>query len=108
MPTYDYECEACGHTFEKWQEMSAKKLRTCPVCRKPRLVRLVGGGAGVIFRGSGFYETDYKRKGGSGGGTEKAASGGTGGAKGAGDEGGNGGPKTAPKDSGGGSSCGDA
>lgn len=62
MPTYDYECNACGHTFERWQEMSAKKLRTCPECGKRRLVRLVGAGAGVIFRGSGFYETDYKRK----------------------------------------------
>ena len=62
MPTYDYECEACGHHFERWQEMSARKLRTCPECGKRRLVRLVGAGAGVIFKGSGFYETDYKRK----------------------------------------------
>ena len=62
MPTYDYECNACGHAFERWQEMSARKLRTCPECGKRRLIRLVGAGAGVIFRGSGFYETDYKRK----------------------------------------------
>ena len=62
MPTYDYECEACGHHFERWQEMSARKLRTCPECGKRKLVRLVGAGAGVIFKGSGFYETDYKRK----------------------------------------------
>jgi putative FmdB family regulatory protein len=62
MPTYDYECEACSHSFEHFQEMSARKLRTCPKCGKRKLVRLVGAGAGVIFRGSGFYETDYKRK----------------------------------------------
>lgn len=62
MPTYDYECEACSHHFERWQEMSARKLRTCPECGKRKLVRLVGAGAGVIFKGSGFYETDYKRK----------------------------------------------
>lgn len=62
MPTYDYECQACDHKFERWQEMSARKLRTCPECGKRKLVRLVGAGAGVIFRGSGFYETDYKRK----------------------------------------------
>lgn len=62
MPTYDYECGACDHRFERWQEMSARKLRTCPECGKRKLVRLVGAGAGVIFRGSGFYETDYKRK----------------------------------------------
>ena len=62
MPTYDYECQACDHHFERWQEMSARKLRTCPECGKRKLVRLVGAGAGVIFRGSGFYETDYKRK----------------------------------------------
>ena len=62
MPTYDYECEACSHNFERFQEMSARKLRTCPKCGKRKLIRLVGAGAGVIFRGSGFYETDYKRK----------------------------------------------
>ncbi len=61
MPTYDYECQACGHTFERFQEMSANKLRTCPECGKKKLIRLVGAGAGVIFKGSGFYETDYKR-----------------------------------------------
>lgn len=61
MPTYDYECQACQHHFEQYQAMSAKKLRKCPACGKPKLVRLVGMGAGVIFKGSGFYETDYKR-----------------------------------------------
>lgn len=61
MPTYDYQCQACHHAFEKYQEITARKLRTCPVCGKKRLQRLIGAGAGVIFKGSGFYETDYKR-----------------------------------------------
>jgi putative FmdB family regulatory protein len=63
MPTYDYVCGACGHAFERFQEMSAKKLRTCPTCRKAALERQVGAGAGLIFKGSGFYITDYKRSG---------------------------------------------
>ena len=61
MPTYDYECNACGHAFERFQEISARKLRTCPECGKRALQRLIGRGMGVIFKGSGFYETDYKR-----------------------------------------------
>lgn len=61
MPTYDYECLACPHTFEKFQSMTAKVLRKCPECGG-RVRRLIGAGAGVIFKGSGFYETDYKRK----------------------------------------------
>jgi putative FmdB family regulatory protein len=65
MPTYDYVCEACGHEFEHFQSMSDKRLRTCPKCKKPALVRRVGAGAGVIFRGSGFYQTDYKQSGSS-------------------------------------------
>jgi putative FmdB family regulatory protein len=63
MPTYDYECRACGHCFEAFQSMAERRLRTCPACGKPSLLRLVGAGAGVIFKGSGFYETDYKRAG---------------------------------------------
>jgi len=66
MPTYDYVCAGCGHAFEAFQEMSAKKLRTCPKCRKPRLERQVGTGAGLIFKGSGFYITDYKKSGDAG------------------------------------------
>ncbi len=66
MPTYEYECRACGHTFEEFQSMTAGALRKCPKCRKLKLQRLVGAGAGIIFKGSGFYETDYKRKGESG------------------------------------------
>lgn len=60
MPTYDYRCTACSHTFEEFQSMSAKPLRKCPVCSKNTLERLIGTGAGIIFKGSGFYETDYR------------------------------------------------
>jgi putative FmdB family regulatory protein len=61
MPTYDYVCEACGHEFEHFQSMSDPRLGKCPKCGKKKLVRKVGAGGGVIFKGSGFYETDYKR-----------------------------------------------
>ena len=60
MPTYDYVCDACEHAFEEFQMMSAKPLTTCPECRKKKLRRLIGTGAGVIFKGGGFYETDYR------------------------------------------------
>jgi len=63
MPTYDYKCDACDHTFEEFQSMSAKPLKKCPECGKNKLVRLIGTGAGVIFKGSGFYETDYRSEG---------------------------------------------
>ena len=63
MPTYDYVCAACAHQFEAFQEMSAKKLRKCPKCGKNALERQVGAGAGLIFKGTGFYITDYKRGG---------------------------------------------
>ena len=66
MPTYRYECQACGHGFELFQSMSDKLKRKCPSCGKPRLDRLIGAGAGVIFKGSGFYQTDYKNAGRSG------------------------------------------
>jgi putative FmdB family regulatory protein len=62
MPTYEYACEACRHAFEQWQSMTDEKLVKCPKCGKKKLVRLLGTGAGVIFKGSGFYETDYKRQ----------------------------------------------
>ncbi len=62
MPTYDYECQACGHTLEALQTMTEPKLTKCPKCKKNKLARLIGSGSGVIFKGSGFYETDYKRK----------------------------------------------
>ena len=60
MPTYDYICQACGHEFEEFQSITAASLRKCPKCGKPRLKRLIGTGAGIIFKGSGFYETDYR------------------------------------------------
>jgi len=61
VPTYDYRCNSCGHTFDAFQRMSADVLTECPKCGKPTLRRLIGSGAGIIFKGSGFYETDYKR-----------------------------------------------
>ncbi len=60
MPTYEYVCDACGHAFEEFQSITAEPLRKCPECRKSRLRRLIGTGAGILFRGSGFYETDYR------------------------------------------------
>lgn len=60
MPTYEYQCRACGHQFEEYQSIKADPLRKCPACRKMRLARLISAGAGVIFKGSGFYETDYR------------------------------------------------
>ena len=60
MPTYDYVCDACGHKFEKFQSMKASPLKHCPVCGKNKLRRLIGTGAGLIFKGSGFYITDYR------------------------------------------------
>ena len=60
MPTYDYECGKCGHEFEKFQSMSDKPVKTCPECRSRRVKRLIGTGAGILFKGSGFYSTDYR------------------------------------------------
>ena len=60
MPTYDYKCEACGHKFEKFQRMTAAPVRKCPKCGKNKVKRLIGTGAGMIFKGSGFYITDYR------------------------------------------------
>ena len=60
MPIYEYECHACGHQFEELQAMSALPLEKCPEC-KGKLKRLIGGGAGMIFKGKGFYSTDYKK-----------------------------------------------
>ena len=60
MPTYDYQCAACGHEFELFQQMSASLKKKCPECGKLKLKRLIGTGAGIIFKGGGFYETDYR------------------------------------------------
>ena len=60
MPTYRYQCDACGHEMELFQSMSDAPKRKCPSCGKAKLQRLIGAGAGVIFKGSGFYQTDYR------------------------------------------------
>jgi len=62
MPTYDYVCTSCGHELEIFQSMKDDPLRKCPKCRRLKLSRRIGGGAGLIFKGSGFYETDYRSK----------------------------------------------
>jgi len=60
MPTYDYICEGCGYEFEQFQTIKAKPIRKCPRCGKVSLKRLIGVGAGIIFKGAGFYQTDYR------------------------------------------------
>lgn len=61
MPTYDYVCPDCGHRFEAFHGMTEPTLKRCPKCGRKSLERLIGRGAGVLFKGSGFYQTDYKR-----------------------------------------------
>ena len=60
MPTYEYECNRCGHSFERFQSMTDKPVRTCPECKGRSVRRLIGAGAAIIFKGSGFYQTDYR------------------------------------------------
>ena len=60
MPTYEYECKKCG-LFDLFQSITAKPIKKCPTC-KGKVKRLIGSGSGIIFKGSGFYETDYKKK----------------------------------------------
>jgi len=60
MPTYEYHCDACEHQFEEFQSMSDAALTKCPQCGKKKLRRLFGTGAAVLFKGSGFYQTDYR------------------------------------------------
>jgi putative FmdB family regulatory protein len=60
MPTYEYECDGCGHRLDHFQSIKDAPLKKCPQCGKLRLKRLIGAGAGVIFKGSGFYTTDYR------------------------------------------------
>ncbi len=62
MPTYEYACQKCEHTFEQFQSMRDDPLVRCPKCGKKSLKRLLGGGSGLIFKGSGFYITDYRAK----------------------------------------------
>ena len=62
MPTYEYACKFCGKHLEIYQPITDEPLKRCPSCKKQGLKRLISGGAGIIFKGSGFYETDYRRK----------------------------------------------
>ena len=62
MPTYEYECSHCDHSFELFQSMSDAVKKKCPECKKMKLLRLIGGGGAVLFKGSGFYTTDYRSK----------------------------------------------
>jgi len=63
MPTYEYVCQNCGHEFDKWQNINAEPVRICPACGHMSVQRKISGGSGLIFKGSGFYITDYARKG---------------------------------------------
>lgn len=60
MPTYDYVCDACQHEFEQFQSITADPLKKCPECGKNKLRRKIGPGAAIVFKGSGFYQTDYR------------------------------------------------
>lgn len=60
MPTYDYICDACRHEFESFESIKADPQTICPACSKPSLRRKIGGGAAILFKGSGFYQTDYR------------------------------------------------
>jgi len=60
MPTYDYQCKACQHKWEEFQSIKAPATKKCPECKKLKAERLIGTGAGIIFKGSGFYQTDYR------------------------------------------------
>lgn len=60
MPTYDYECDGCGHCWELFQKITDDKITKCPECKRPKARRLFGTGAAIVFKGSGFYQTDYR------------------------------------------------
>jgi len=60
VPTYEYQCDACEHNFDEFQSMTEEPLKKCPKCGKKKLRRLLGTGAAIIFKGSGFYQTDYR------------------------------------------------
>jgi len=60
MPTYEYQCDACEHKFDEFQSMNDKPLKKCPKCKKSKLRRVFGAGAAILFKGSGFYQTDYR------------------------------------------------
>ena len=60
MPTYDYKCSKCGHGWEVFQSIKADPIKKCPECKKSGAQRVITGGGGVLFKGGGFYETDYR------------------------------------------------
>ena len=60
MPTYDYICDECGHEFEAYESIKAEPRTDCPKCQRPKLRRKIGPGAAILFKGSGFYQTDYR------------------------------------------------
>ncbi len=60
MPTYEYRCNACSHTWDEFQSISAKPTKKCPECGKSKAERIISAGGGIIFKGSGFYQTDYR------------------------------------------------
>jgi len=60
MPTYDYKCDGCEHTWEEFHSMTAEPTKKCPTCGKKKAKRLIGAGGGLIFKGTGFYQTDYR------------------------------------------------
>ncbi len=73
MPTYEYLCASCGHRFEKFQSIKAEPIDICPKCSENDVNRIINGGGGLIFKGSGFYLTDYKNKSSSPGATKSAS-----------------------------------
>jgi putative FmdB family regulatory protein len=75
MPTYEYQCKKCGHCFSEFQRIVDPPIKDCPKCMKKDCVeQIISGGSGLIFKGSGFYETDYKRKSSSGGSSSGSSS----------------------------------
>jgi len=63
MPTYDYKCRGCDHRWEEFQSITAEATRKCPECGKKKAERIIGAGAGILFKGTGFYQTDYRSEG---------------------------------------------
>jgi putative FmdB family regulatory protein len=70
MPTYEYACSACGHQFERFESITAAPNKKCEKCKKKKAERRISGGGGFLFKGTGFYVTDYKKSAGGGGGNE--------------------------------------
>lgn len=86
MPTYEYRCGACGHEFERFQRISDDPIRECPACGKEEAERLISTGGGIVFKGPGFYATDYRKESSPSGKRRSAESGGDAEGKPAGEE----------------------